>query len=251
MDGVPPSGAGSAPDLSLAIPFYNEEPNVRPVLAGLARALKSRGIRFELIAVDNGSRDGTAAEIAAARAEEPSVVAVAVPVNRGYGHGILTGLARASGAVVGYAWGDGQVSAEDLVRIYGALLAEGADLAKALRVRREDGPFRILQTRAYRVFFRLLFGWRCPDPNGCPKLFRREAFERLAPRSKDWLLDPEIMVKAKRLGMKFVNVPVVFSRRAAGKSKVSWRTTLSFTAGLIRMRLSAGRDHSPSKAKGA
>jgi dolichol-phosphate mannosyltransferase len=237
MDGTPEGGADAAPDLSLAIPFYNEEPNVRPVLADLSAALAARGLRFELIAVDNGSRDGTAAEIASFLIDHSEVLLVRVPQNRGYGHGILTGLARARGRVVGYAWGDGQVSAEDLVRIYDALIEQGTDLAKAQRVRREDGRFRLCQSLAYRAVFALLFGWRCPDPNGCPKLFLAEAYARIAPRSKDWLLDPEIMVKSHRMGMKAANVPVVFKKRRRGRSKVSLKTTVSFLAGLLRMRL--------------
>ena len=227
---------GKGPDLSLAVPFYDEEPNVEPVLRGLTSALHGEGVSFEILAVDNGSGDRTGERIRAAAEADHTVRPVTVPFNRGYGYGVLQGLRRARGRVVGYTWGDGQVSPEDLLRVYRALHAEGADLSKAWRRERHDGPFRLIQTRIYAVVFTLLFGRRVLDPNGCPKLFRREALARIAPRASDWLLDPEIMVRAPRLGLRVTNVPVVFHRRSRGRSKVRPLTAFSFFLGLLRLR---------------
>jgi hypothetical protein len=149
----------------------------------------------------------------------------------------LAGLEKARGRTVGYAWGDGQVSGQDLVRIYQALKSAPADLAKAQRVKRHDGPFRWIQTKVYFAVFSVLFGRICLDPNGCPKLLDRAALEKIAPRSHGWLLDPEIMIKAGKLNLKVVQVPVEFHKRRRGISKVNLGTTLGFLAGLLWIRL--------------
>ena len=142
---------------------------------------------------------------------------------------------------MGYAWGDGQVSASDLLKIYRALREEKTHLAKALRVERHDGLFRWVQTRCYAVVFAALFGRFLRDPNGCPKLFLREALEDLAPTAFDWLLDPEIMLKAGRMNLRITEVPVVFRKRRKGRSKVRGFTAAGFCLGLLRLRFGRER----------
>ena len=104
--------------LSVALPFFNEEPNVVPVLEDLVQTLDAEEISFEILAVDNGSTDATGSLIEGVHARDARIVPVKIRINRGYGYGILTGLREAKGEVVGYAWGDGQVRGADLLRIY-------------------------------------------------------------------------------------------------------------------------------------
>ncbi|MFH2001255.1 MAG: glycosyltransferase family 2 protein [Planctomycetota bacterium] len=222
--------------LSLVIPFYNEEPNVGKVLVDLTAALDAEGVNYEILAVNNGSRDATGERIQEMHDHNPLIVPVTIRQNRGYGYGILEGLRRARGEIVGYAWGDGQVSTGDVMKIYRAMEEAGADLAKAYRVKRHDGLYRLIQSRLYTFCFLLLFGAGYKDPNGCPKLFKRSLYEKAALCSHDWLLDPEIMLKARRMEAKIENVPVVFNKRLQGKSKVRWFTCFGFLLGLLRLR---------------
>jgi glycosyltransferase involved in cell wall biosynthesis len=223
-------------NLSIAIPFYNEEPNVFDVLEDHVAVLDGAGLSFEILAVDNGSRDTTGDLIESMRQQDGRIVPVTIPVNRGYGFGILAGLKAGRGDVLGYNWGDGQVPAADLLRIYEALVGGQAHLAKAWRVKRHDGLYRLVQTRCYSIVFALLFGRGIRDPNGCPKIFLRSAYERIAPASHDWLLDPEIMLKARRLNCKIVDVPVVFLKRKNARSNVRIFTAISFFFGLLMIR---------------
>lgn len=223
--------------LSLAIPFYNEEPNVQSVLKDLVSELDSEGISFEILAVDNGSCDATQKRIQEMHEQDPRIKPVTIAKNLGYGHGILEGLRHAQGEIIGYAWGDGQVIARDVRKIFRTLVDSGADLSKAHRVKRHDGLFRLIQTRLYAICFLFLFGPGFKDPNGCPKLFRRGLYERAGFTSTDWLLDPEILIKARLQGARIVNVPVVFNKRKRGISKVRWFTSLGFFLGLLKLRL--------------
>lgn len=231
--------AAAAPlALSLAMPLYNEERNVRAVAGELLAAFDQAGIGLELVLVNNGSADGTAREIEALAAGDRRVRAVHLSPNAGYGGGILAGLAVCGGPVIGYTWGDGQVSAADHVKVYGKLISESLDLCKARRVERHDGVQRRLITTVYNAaVFPLLFGVASTDINGCPKMFRRERFAALDVSSRDWFLDPEIMIRAVELGFRIGEVPVVFLARRHGQSNVKWRTVIEFCRNLAAYRL--------------
>ncbi len=227
----------SDPSLALAIPLYDEEGNVERVGRELLAAFRQAGIPFSLVLVDNGSRDGTRSLVQRLEREEPEVRGVYLDRNAGYGGGILAGMAEADGEVVGYMLGDAQVAAEDVLRVYRRLVVDRADLAKARRVRRTDGWQRTIITRVYNTATLWLFHVTSSDTNGCPKLFRRDAWERLAPASTDWFLDPELMIGAAKLGLKKAEVDVVARPRVAGKSKVGTGTVVEFLVNLTREKL--------------
>jgi glycosyltransferase involved in cell wall biosynthesis len=228
--------------LSIAIPLYDEEGNVEHVARELLAVFRRGGVPLRLVLVDNGSRDGTRAQIEALEAKEPEVVGVYLGRNQGYGGGILAGIERCDSDLLGYMWGDGQVAAEDVLRVYRRLVHEGADLAKARRIARDDGPTRAIVTRIYNTANLWLFHIPSTDANGCPKLLRRSAWDRLAPRSKDWFLDPEIMLGAVESGMKIAEVDVRAGARHSGHSKVKGATVFEFAVHMLRRRLfGAGR----------
>jgi glycosyltransferase involved in cell wall biosynthesis len=229
------------PELSIAVPLYNEERNVDKVAIGLARAFDEAGIDYELLLVDNGSSDGTGPRVDELARANPRLRPLHLSPNRGYGGGIRAGLAAARGRCLGYTWGDDQVRPADHVRVYRQLAADGADLAKACRVERHDGFRRLVITRAYNTLFPWFFGVPCGDINGCPKILRREAFARLRIESEDWFIDPEIMIQAHRLGLRVASVPVVFHPREQGRSNVNWRTVIEFLRNMALYRLRGAR----------
>lgn len=231
------TGPAASPELSLAIPLYNEEENVESVVAELVRALEDQGIDYELVLVNNGSQDATGEIIERLARENPRLVPVHIPVNQGYGWGIITGLRHCRGRYLGYAWGDNQVRAEDVVRIFLRLREGGVDLVKSRRVERHDGLQRLIITKVYNTVFPLFFPVHSADVNGCPKIFTRAAYEAIRPQSKDWFLDAEIMIKAHRLGLRVEEIPVIFYPRASGKSKVRWKTVVEFALNMFRYRL--------------
>mgnify|MGYP001203370565 CR=1 FL=1 len=224
--------------LGLSIPLYNEATLVTEVVASIHAALQQAQIQSTLVLVNNGSEDRTG-EIVDDLAIPGEIEVVHLRQNHGYGGGILAGLAHLEAAglpdIVGWCWGDGQVSPSVLPRLVAAI-RNGADMAKAQRTERQDGATRQLVTTAYAATMRLA-GVTDPDVNGCPKLMTRACFEAIQPRSADWFLDAEAMIKAEQLGLQIAREPVVMRPRLAGESKVRLQTVGEFALNIGRWKL--------------
>ena len=216
-------------ELSIVVPLFNEETNVEWVASELVKAFESANIAYELLLVNNGSKDGTSTVIGRLASANNRIRVVSLEKNAGYGGGILAGLRACSGRFIGYTWGDGQVSAASHVEVFQKLKRDGLDLCKARRIERHDGPVRKIVTVSYNLLFPLFFKSATRDVNGCPKIFKREVFERMNVVSKDWFIDAEIMIKSSQSGLKSGEVPVVFAARRHGSSNVGFRTVLELS----------------------
>lgn len=104
----------------------------------------------------------------------------------------------------------------DVLTVYDCLRSGGYDMAKTFREERHDGWFRLIVSRFYNVLLKLLFPRvSVRDANSKPKLFTREALQRLRLTSDDWFIDAEIMIQASARGFRLGEVPTIFSRRRA------------------------------------
>jgi glycosyltransferase involved in cell wall biosynthesis len=110
------------PHLSMVMPCYNEEAGIGYTIPRLVNAFRNAGYRLELIAVDNGSADQTGQIIKDLELKNPEVVHLRVEVNEGYGNGVLNGIPQCNAPWIGIIPADGQVDAEDVVRLYEALV---------------------------------------------------------------------------------------------------------------------------------
>lgn len=227
----------STPDFSLVVPLYNEEATVCGVASGLISEFRNGGCTFELVLVENGSLDGTGAKILGLREAFPEIRHVRVERNEGYGWGVLRGLSEATGRTVGFMGGDGQISAGDVKRVWETARANPGSLVKVRRVRRFDGPIRVLTSAGFNALMRLCFGCVSRDINGTPKLFPGEWLTNMQLESKDWFLDAEVLLKAAALGKNVVEVDVAFRKREAGLSHVRWSAVLEFLRNIARYRL--------------
>ena len=227
------------PDLTLVMPCYNEEAIVSHTISRLLNAFGKAGYRLEIVAVDNGSSDRTGQIIRRLAASNPGVLHHRVEQNQGYGNGVLSGLPLATAPWVGIIPADGQVDAEDVVRLYD--LVHGTDSWVLVKVRRRfrlDGLLRKLVSTSYNFLFRMMWPTiRSIDINGSPKIIPREAFPAMGLKSKQWFLDPEIMIKSHALGMRVIEFNVFARLRGGGVSHVKAGTCLEFFRNLMAFRL--------------
>jgi glycosyltransferase involved in cell wall biosynthesis len=239
------------PELSIVMPAYNEEEIVAYTVRRLVQAFDKAGYRLQLIVVDNGSRDRTGEIIRELAAELPVVVPHRVEVNEGYGNGVASGFPLCTARWIGWIPADGQVDAEDVVRLYEAIAAtDGRCLAKVRRRFRMDGLIRKIVSVSYNLFVWVLWPrLGSLDLNGVPKILPRELIGAMRITSKQWFFDPEIMIKAHYMGIRVLELNVFARMRGGGLSHVRASTCWEFFRGLLIFRFSPSMREWRSGAK--
>lgn len=231
---------GRRPDLSIVMPCYNEEGSVVSTVPRLVDAFRAANHRVELVTVDNGSADRTGEALAGLAARYPEVRVARVTVNQGYGWGILSGISHCTAEWVGFIPADGQVDAEDVVRLWEAAKAsDGWVVAKVRRRFRMDGLARKVVSITYNMLVRLMWPTLATlDVNGVPKMLPRRALLSMQLESRGWFLDPELMVKAHYMGLRILEYNVFARMRGNGTSHVKAETCWEFLRNLMRYRFS-------------
>ena len=207
----------STPQLSVVIPAFNEEGNVRPLLDEVLAALRGV-VAFEVIFVDDRSRDGTVAALQAAKAATPELRVITHLTQSGQSTAIRTGVKAARGAWIATLDGDGQNDPADLPRLLAArdAGAPGVKLYAGWRVNRQDtGSKKWASKWANGIRSRLLRD-ATPDTGCGTKLFERSAFLDLPWFDHMHRYLPALM---QRAGWQTVSVPVNHRPRGAGASK--------------------------------
>ena len=213
-------------DLSVIVPTYNEEPNIRSTTEGIVGYLRRQACAWEVLLVDDGSTDATLAIEQELAAAGPHVRAIACSPNRGKGHVVREGMLAASGMVRLFLDADYSTPIEEIEKLLPALDA-GADIAIGTR-RCPDAqietkpPFhRYVLGELYIRMASWLLGSRVGDYNCGFKAFRGDVAERLfgLQRRNDWSFDAEVLALAQRLGYRIAEVPVRWAH-AQATSKV-------------------------------
>jgi glycosyltransferase involved in cell wall biosynthesis len=197
---------------------------------------------FEIIAVDDGSRDRTA-EIAEGLAREyPDVVRlVRHPVNKGYGAALRSGFGAARYSLIAFTDGDRQFKVVDLGRLTRRLAEPDApDVVAGYRIKRADPLIRTLYAKAYRLANRIFFSLRVTDVDCACKLFRREALQGIRVESGGAFFSAELLIKLEAAGRTVAEVGVPHYPRTAGsptgaKPKVVLRAVRDFWRLRLRM----------------
>lgn len=213
MNPMPRIRPSERPDVSFVMPCFNAEEVIGFAIPRLLSAFATSGYRLELVAVDNGSTDHTGEILQRLAGLNPGMICEHVARYEGYGYGVLRGLPLCSAPWVGIIPADGQVDADDVVRLYEAARAtNGQVLAKVRRRFRLDGWHRLVIAMAFNALIRLLWPrLGSVDVNGNPKLLPRGVVRAMRLQSRGWFLDAEIMIKAYYLGVRVLEFNV-FSR---------------------------------------
>ena len=228
--------------LSYFFPAHNEEANLRGLVDEALETLPALAETFEIIAVNDGSRDATGAiadELAAAHPD--TVRAVHHPTNLGYGAALLSGFRAARHDLVAFTDGDRQFRVADIGRLT-ARLAEPdrPDAVVGYRIKRADPLIRTIYAKLYRFANRVWFRLQVRDVDCACKLFRRNALEGIAVESGGAFLSAELLIKLRAAGRTIVEVGVPHHPRTAGsptgaKPSVIFRAVGDFWRLRLRM----------------
>ena len=244
------SAAPSACELSVVVACYQEESHLRDSVAQLCATLDATGRSYELIFLDDCSKDRTAAIVADLVRDRPGRRAIYHANNVGRGGTVAEGFRAATGRIVGFLDIDLEVHCRFLPSVLAAIDG-GADGATAFREYatswRPASLVRQLLSSGYRRLFRALFAVPFRDPETGFKFFVRERILPVVARTRDpgWFWDSEIMVLAHRAGLSIVEVPCRFERRKDKQSTVRvWRDVWRYLASIraFRTRLAAAAD---------
>ena len=194
------------PVLSVVIPFYNEAGCAGEVLAEIRRAEPEA----EIVAVDDGSTDGTDAILRGA----PGVRVVTLGKNCGQSAALYAGLRAATGGIVAMMDGDGQNDPADIGKLVAALA--DADVAYGVRTRRRDSAARVMAGRLANAIRRAALGDDATDTGCTLKVIRREHIGLLVPFNGLHRYLPAFFARS---GLRAVEIPVNHRPRRAGVSK--------------------------------
>jgi glycosyltransferase involved in cell wall biosynthesis len=232
--------------LSYFFPAHNEEANVRELVAEALETLPSLAEAFEIIVVNDGSRDATGTIADQLTAANPGVVrAVHHPTNLGYGAALLSGFRAARHDLVAFTDGDRQFRVADLGLLTQRLgEADRPDVVAGYRVKRADPVIRTIYARLYRFAIRVWFGLRVRDVDCACKLFRRDALSGIAVESGGAFFSAELLIKLGAAGRTIAEVGVPHYPRTAGsptgaKPSVIFRAVRDFWS--LRLRLWSNR----------
>lgn len=217
------------PTLSLVIPCYNEARTL-PLLIARIEEVFTNAAQAEVILVDNGSTDATAA-IMASLANHPVIRSVRVDVNQGYGFGILAGLRSARGRYVGWTHADMQTDPADALAAL-AIVGDGRNTSLYVKGRRHGRPMGdVVFTVGMSAFESVLLRSALWDINAQPNFLPRTFFEQVADDAPhDFSLDLYFYHAARAHGLLVRRFPVVFGPRAHGVShwNVNWAAKWRF-----------------------
>ena len=200
--------------ISAVLPAYNEEALIGDTAQAVAEVLAGITDDYEVIVVDDGSRDRTRAVIEEIAAANPRVRCVRHQLNRGYGEALKSGFSAATKDFVFLTDGDRQFDVRELTAFVPHL--QTAQLVVGYRDPRRDSTLRLVYAWGWRLVVTLLFGYVARDIDCAFKLFSREVWKRVQVHSGGATFSAEFLAKARRCGYRIVELPVTHYPRTAG-----------------------------------
>jgi dolichol-phosphate mannosyltransferase len=205
--------------LSLVLPAFNEEAGIAQAVLEADDALAGLVADYEVLVVDDGSNDRTAAVVEELATTRRRFRLLRQDKNRGYGAALRAGFEAARFELVAFTDADCQFHLSDLERLLP--LTDRCPVAVGYREDRQDAWRRRLLSRGYNLLARTLLGTRVRDIDCALKVFRRDALAKLLPDSPGFFVNTEMLTRARQLRMHVAEVGVRHRPRAQGASKVS------------------------------
>ena len=201
--------------ISVFFPCHNEAANIESVVNKAVVVLEGLGADFEVIIVDDGSRDGTGNIANRLAYSDQRIRVVHHELNLGYGGALRSGFAACRKDLVFYTDGDGQFDIgemPDLLRFM-----KDFDIVSCYRLKRRDGVLRAFFGWLWSKLISMLFGLEVRDVDCAFKLYRRRIFDEIELSCGGAMIDSEVLVKAARAGYRMTQHPVHHYPRRAGR----------------------------------
>lgn len=200
--------------LSIVVPAYNEGEHIYDNLMTIDKALKAFVSDYEIIAVNDGSRDNTGAEVARAAADNPNIKDFDYEANRGKGGAVSWGASNSKGDVVGFIDADLDLSPDMIQSYFLEMQRSGADIVIGSKMHKDsklDYPFaRKVFSFCYYIMLKVLFGLKCHDTQTGLKLYKGSLIRDIVPlrRIDGYAFDIELLAMSSKKKAKLIEMPV-------------------------------------------
>ncbi|MBA2435602.1 MAG: glycosyltransferase family 2 protein [Chthoniobacterales bacterium] len=201
--------------LSVIFPAFNEEANIRYTVEAARLVLPKLAQTWEIILVNDGSRDATTPICDELAAQYPEVRAIHHVENRGYGAALKSGILAARLEYIFFTDSDGQFDLQELENLID--WASHYEIVTGYRAKRQDPPHRLINAWGWRTLVRMVLGVKVRDIDCAFKIFQRSVFDRVQIRSVGAMVNTEILAQANSFGMRIHEVKVSHYPRRAGK----------------------------------
>jgi glycosyltransferase involved in cell wall biosynthesis len=233
-------GAGR-PLVSVVVPVYNEAATVGQIVEQLLEL----PLQLEILLVDDGSTDGSPAELVRLGGAHPEVQVLTQPQNRGKGAAVRRGITESTGDILLIQDADLEYSPSDIPALIGPLLSGTADAVFGTRLRGGAHPQRAhlfwhyAGNRFLTLLANVLYNTTISDMEVGYKAFRGDLVRGLSLVSDDFRIEPELTAKVLRLGpgIRLYEVPIsYYGRSYAEGKKITWRDGFGAVGALVRFR---------------
>jgi glycosyltransferase involved in cell wall biosynthesis len=221
--------------LTAFFPAYNDQHTIEGIVRTAAEEMRRVTEDFEVLVVDDGSKDETPTILDRLAAEVSYLRVIHHERNMGYGAALISGFTNARKDLIFYTDGDGQYDVREMHNLL-AQLQPNIDLVNGYKVKRADAWYRILIGATYRRAMRWAFNLSIRDVDCDFRLFRRYIFETISLESRSGVICVEMAKKFERAGFQMAEVPVSHYPRVHGRSEFFRVRHLAYTfKGLLKI----------------
>ncbi|MGB9911250.1 MAG: glycosyltransferase family 2 protein [Microgenomates group bacterium] len=231
-------------ELSVFFPAYNEEANIKETVEKAIAVLNEVAEKWEIIVVDDGSKDKTGEIVKKLMKKEPRIRMITHTPNRGYGAALKSGFYNSQYKWIAFTDADGQFDFSEITKFFEKQKETGADLVIGYYLKRAVPFYRIWGSKLWELAVFLLFGLKVKDIDCGFKLIKKEVIEKIPPLEVERgpFISSELLIKAKKEGFKIVQIGVHHYPRKAGKATgASLKVIWSGLKDLIRLKRKLSR----------
>lgn len=204
--------------ISVFLPTYNEEGNIKKVVLNTKEVLNSVASTWELIIVNDGSKDRTADIVSDLAKNDARIKLVSHKENLGYGASLQTGFYSAKYPWIAFTDSDGQFDFSEITNFIDKQKETDADLVIGFYKKRRVSFSKVLTSKVWELFVFLLFGLKVRDIDCGFKLISKKVIDNIShlESQRGAFISSELLIKSKKKGFKIVEIPVTHYPRISG-----------------------------------
>lgn len=204
--------------ISVFLPTYNEEGNIKKVVLNTKEVLEKVASTWELIVVNDGSKDATPDIVNALEKSDPRIKLINHEENLGYGASLQTGFYNAKYPWIAFTDSDGQFDFSEITNFLVKQKETEADLVIGYYKKRRVSLSKILTSKVWELFVFLLFGLKVRDIDCGFKLISKKVIDTIPhlESQRGAFISSELLIKSKKKGFRIVEIPVTHYPRVSG-----------------------------------